>query len=76
VPSGRRTRAAGIPPQYLRRLCEHGGLERPACGVYALVEGAITEHHDLVEATRRAPSGVVCLLSALFFHDIGTQLPY
>jgi predicted transcriptional regulator of viral defense system len=34
-----------------------------------------TEHHDLVVATAAIPSSVVCLVSALRFHDIGTQLP-
>jgi predicted transcriptional regulator of viral defense system len=69
-------RAAGIHPEYLRRLYERGLLERPARGVYTLADSAITEAHDLVEAVQRAPNGVICLLSALFFHDIGTQLPY
>jgi predicted transcriptional regulator of viral defense system len=69
-------RAAGIHPEYLRRLHARGVLERSARGVYTLAEGAFTEHHDLVEVVRRVPNGVICLLSALFFHEIGTQLPY
>lgn len=69
-------RAAGVHPEYLRRLYERGVLQRSARGVYTLAEGAVTEHHDLVEAVRRVPNGVICLISALFFHGIGTQLPY
>ena len=35
-----------------------------------------TEHHSLAEACKRVPHGVVCLLSALRFHGLTTQLPY
>ena len=35
----------------------------------------ITEHHGLAVAARAVPRGVICLLSALSFHGIGTQLP-
>jgi predicted transcriptional regulator of viral defense system len=35
----------------------------------------VTEHHTLVEVSRRAPRGVICLVSALRFHGLGTQLP-
>ena len=38
-------------------------------------DGEVTEHHTLVEVARLAPRGVVCLLSALRFHGLGTQLP-
>ncbi len=69
-------RAAGVHPEYLRRLHERGVLRRSARGVYTLAEAVVTEHHDLVEAVRRVPHGVICLISALFFHGIGTQLPY
>ena len=36
----------------------------------------MTEHQSLVEVCRRVPKAVVCLLSALQFHEIGTQLPH
>src|SRR5512138_712574 len=38
-------------------------------------DAEVTEHHTLVEVTRLAPRGVICLLSALRFHGLGTQLP-
>jgi predicted transcriptional regulator of viral defense system len=41
-----------------------------------LTDAAPTEHHSLAEACKRVPHGVVCLLSALCFHDLTTQLPY
>jgi len=70
-------RAMGIHPQTLKRLVESGKLERVARGRYRLPDPdyEITEHHGLVLAAAAAPKGVVCLLSALQFHVVGTQLP-
>ena len=36
----------------------------------------LTEHHSLAAASQRVPHGVICLLSALQFHGIGTQAPF
>jgi predicted transcriptional regulator of viral defense system len=66
---------AGIHTQELTRLVEDGTLERVARGRYRLADADITEHHALALAAVAAPAGVVCLLSALSFHGIGTQLP-
>lgn len=65
----------GVPRVVLRRLYRDGLLERVDRGVYMLADGETTEHHTLVEASLRAPSGVICLLSALRFHDLTTQNP-
>ena len=65
----------GLPRQYLHRLYRRGQLIRLARGLYALPDHDLTEHHDLAEAGSRVPHGVVCLLSALRFHDLTTQLP-
>jgi predicted transcriptional regulator of viral defense system len=54
---------------------ESGDLQRVARGLYALSDSAPTAHRTLAEAARRIPGGVVCLLSALRFHEITTQLP-
>ena len=67
--------AAGIHRQALTRLVEAGTLERVARGVYRLPEQAATEHHGLVLASIAIPQATVCLLSALQFHNVGTQLP-
>lgn len=71
-------RGMGIHPQTLKRLVESGKLERVARGRYRLPDPdyELTEHHGLVLASAAAPSGVICLLSALQFHVIGTQLPH
>ncbi len=67
--------AAGIHRQVLSRLVREGELERVARGQYRLPATPVTEHHGLAMAAAAVPQGVVCLLSALGFHGIGTQLP-
>lgn len=66
---------AGIHSQHLTRLVREGLLERIARGHYRAASSLVTEHHGLVIAASIVPKGVVCLLSALEFHGIGTQLP-
>ncbi|MBM3317570.1 MAG: type IV toxin-antitoxin system AbiEi family antitoxin domain-containing protein [Candidatus Eisenbacteria bacterium] len=66
---------AGVHTQELTRLVADGTLERVARGKYRLANAEISEHHGLVLAATAAPDGVTCLLSALVFHGIGTQLP-
>lgn len=60
--------------QHFTRFVGQGILERVARGHYRLAEHPVTEHRGLVVATMAAPQGVICLLSALGFHEIGTQL--
>jgi len=66
----------GIPSIYLTRMVRDGRLERISRGLYRLPESDITEHFTLIQAAKRVPHGVVCLLSALSFHDVSTQLPH
>lgn len=65
----------GIPVIYLRRLLHRGELVQLARGVYAVAGHEPTLHHSLAMVSKRIPRGVVCLLSALAYHEIGTQLP-
>ncbi|MCK6481084.1 MAG: AbiEi antitoxin N-terminal domain-containing protein [Planctomycetaceae bacterium] len=65
----------GIPRTYLSRLVAKGLLERVGRGLYVAAGSEPTEHHDLAIVSRRVPDGVVCLLSALRFHGLGTQVP-
>ena len=67
--------APGIPRVYLQRLVADGVLERVARGVYRLAGGPATRHATLVEVAKRVPNGVACLLTALQFHDVGSELP-
>jgi predicted transcriptional regulator of viral defense system len=53
-----------------------GELERIGPGRYRLSSANVTENHDLVLAAASVPAAVICLLSALRFHNIGTQLPH
>jgi len=66
----------GIAKTYLKRLVDGGKIERLQKGLYALPGKDFGEHHSLVEVSKRASSGVVCLLSALSFHELTTQSPH
>jgi predicted transcriptional regulator of viral defense system len=66
----------GLPTVLLSRLVAAGALERVARGVYSLPGRALSEHRSLAEVALRVPKGVVCLLSALRVHGIGTQAPF
>ena len=68
--------AHDIHPEYLRRLCRKGLLTRTARGLYVPAEASPTENRTLAEACKRVPHGVVCLLSALRFHGLTTQMPF
>lgn len=68
-------RAAGLHAEQVRRLTQQGELTRLGRGLYAPATFAPGEHHTLAEVAKRVPKGVVCLLTALRFHGIGTQHP-
>ena len=68
--------ALGVPRIYLSRLVKEGSLERIIRGLYQLPEKEITEHFTLIQAAKKVPHGVICLLSALSFHEFTTQLPH
>lgn len=74
--STRQVAALGIHTQLLTRLMKEGLLERVTRGQYRPADQPVTEHHGLVLAAAAVPHGVICLLSALGFHGLGTQLPF
>jgi len=65
----------GISREMLRYLYKRGLIDRVGRGLYRLA-GQMEEHRTLIEASNLVPKGIVCLLSALRFHEIGTQEPY
>lgn len=67
--------AKGVSRAALRRLDARGVIQRVGRGVYGLPGIVLTEHHSLAEASRLVPRGVICLMSALRFHDLTTQNP-
>lgn len=67
--------AAHIPRTYLGRMLTSGLLERVGRGLYVPAGSGFGEHRTLIEASKRVPKGVICLLSALRFHNLTTQAP-
>jgi predicted transcriptional regulator of viral defense system len=55
---------------------QQGLVTREGRGLYIAVDAQATAHHTLAGAAKRVPGGVICLLSALRFHDMTTQSPH
>lgn len=68
--------AAGITRATLSRMVASGDLLRVGRGLYALASADLPSELGLVMAQQRIPGGVICLLSALQFHGLTTQLPH
>ena len=66
----------GIARRTLYRLVDHGELERITRGVYRLSTLPEMSNPDLVTVSLRAPKAVICLVSALSFHELTTQVPH
>ena len=64
-----------VPRYTLSALIERGLIRRVERGTYVITGTNWSEHQTLIEVARRVPIGVICLLSALRFHEIGTQEP-
>lgn len=66
---------ASITRDQLRALVRRGKVEHAGRGLYRMVDAEPTEHYSLALACARVPNSVICLLSALRVHGIGTQAP-
>jgi predicted transcriptional regulator of viral defense system len=64
-----------VPREYLLRLYRQGKLNRTGRGIYTLPDAEVTERHSYAEVAKRVPEAILCLLSALAFHEITTQSP-
>lgn len=66
---------AGMTRDQLRSLLRSGTIERVYRGLYRLANAEATENYSLAMACALVPNSIICLLSALRVHDIGTQSP-
>ena len=66
----------GVPQHILYKMVEAGELVREAPGIYRLRESEPLGNPDLVQISLRVPRAVVCLISALYFHELTTQVPH
>ena len=68
--------AVGISRNYLYRMHKEGLLVKSAAGIYTLPEAPVTKNSSLVQISKRMPQAIVCLVSALSYHGITTQIPH
>lgn len=68
--------AQGITRYMLYSLRDKGIIEQVSRGIYRLVELPPISNPDLVTVSLRFPNAVICLVSALAYHDITTQIPH
>jgi predicted transcriptional regulator of viral defense system len=66
----------GIPREYLVRLRKLGLVKKTGRGLYIKSDMKPGEHYSLAEAAKKVPKGVICLLSALNFHNLTTEIPF
>ncbi|MBT9332981.1 type IV toxin-antitoxin system AbiEi family antitoxin domain-containing protein [Acidipila sp. 4G-K13] len=67
--------AENIEPETLARLVRNNQIVRPARGLYQLPDVSIDTAHTLTEAAVLVPKGIICLISALQFHELTLQMP-
>jgi predicted transcriptional regulator of viral defense system len=66
----------GIAPRTLYALRDSGQIEEVTRGIFQLPDTPLDEQIDLVQIALRIPKGVICLISALAFHNLTTQIPH
>ena len=66
----------GIHPAYLYKLRDEGVIESLGRGIFRLTSMPDFSEPDLVLASKRIPRGVICLISALSYYDLTTQIPH
>jgi predicted transcriptional regulator of viral defense system len=65
----------GISAAAIQRLEQKGLVLRLARGLYQLPRAVLGPYHSLAEAAKRVPKGIVCLTSALAFHELTDAMP-
>lgn len=66
----------GVPKHILYEMVKNGELIREAQGIYRLSDSDPLGNPDLVNISLRVPRAVFCLISALYFHELTTQIPH
>ncbi len=66
----------GVPEHIVYEMIKSGELVREARGVYRLADSDPLGNPDLVQVSLLVPKGVICLISALYFYEITTQIPH
>ena len=66
----------GIQPRILYAMRDNGLVVQEGRGLYRLANEQVWSDPDLAIVALRIPKGVICLISALYFHQITTQLPH
>jgi predicted transcriptional regulator of viral defense system len=61
---------------HLWNLAQAGKIERVGHGLYRAKNAPISVHETLLEVAKRVPLGVLCLSSALRFHELTTENPF
>lgn len=67
--------ARGLPRAHLVTLLRSGAVERVGRGLYRLRDTPLSELETVAAVSKRVPGAIICLLSALHVHGIGTQAP-
>lgn len=67
--------ARGIPRGHLRAMVRRGEVQRVGRGLYRRSQAPISELETVAAVSKRIPRAIVCLLTALHVHGIGTQAP-
>jgi len=66
----------GVPRVALQRAVDRGHVVRRARGVYVRPDHATTRHTDVAAVAARSPKAIICLVSALEYHGLTTQVPH
>src|SRR5580698_7912701 len=66
----------GITETAVARMLEKGLIQKLSRGLYQLPDAPLDTHHALAEAAKRVPKGVICLVSALAYHELTDTIPH
>ena len=68
-------KAEGIAASTIARAAQAGAIIRAARGLYQLPDTELDLESTLAEASKRVPKGVICMISALAYHQLTDQMP-